>query len=229
MLGSLDINLVSIIILRSIILTLFGTFLLSKWLRAEKRFYSDFPFIMAITMFILVGAKIFDLFLYEYFSDLNFEKYTTEDPVLLWLPKTRWLLMTFNTLPLLYLMLIIWFNESTKTRSAIFASFTIFWTVYIITVPVFSFLKNSIMFLILPIAILSAFTYFWVFQHKRMPKVHGLIAGISWIAYILSTFIRPILSEIGDPPWGLYWVAEVIDLIIWSAMGLAFIIKPHYS
>jgi len=51
------------IIIREIVLMFLGCFLLYKWFKAEKRFYTDLPFLMAISIFILIIAKGFDILL----------------------------------------------------------------------------------------------------------------------------------------------------------------------
>lgn len=218
------------IIIREIVLLILGLFLFYKWIKSEKRFYTDLPFLMALTTFILVLAKAYDLYLFNLFGDYEFELYFTADPVLIWFAKARWLLMLANTVPMVGLLLSIWLADYDKNYLyLLLLVFISFWTIYIAIVPTFELIKNIHVFLLLPIIILSIMTYLFLYKHKRLPEVHSLIISIAWVAYLISSFLRTFFLTIGDPPWGIVWVSEIFDLIIWAVMTLGFIIKPRYS
>lgn len=218
------------IIAREIVLIFLGFFLLNKWLKSEKRFFTDLPFLMALTTFILIVAKAYDLYLYNLFGDYNFEIYIATDPVLIWYAKIRWLVILANTVPMVGLLLSIWMADYDKKY--LYLTLIIFissWTIYIVVVPTFGLIKDIHVFLLLPIILLSIITYLFLYKYKRLPEIHSLIISIAWIAYLISSILRPFLMTIGEPPWGLVWVSELMDLIIWCIMTLGFVIKPNYS
>ncbi len=218
------------IIAREIVLIFLGFFLLNKWLKAEKRFYSDLPFLMALTTFILIVAKAYDLYLYNLFGDYDFEIYIATDPILIWYAKIRWLVILANTVPMVGLLLSIWMADYDKKY--LYLTLIIFissWTIYIVVVPTFGLIKDIHVFLLLPIILLSIITYLFLYKYKRLPEIHSLLISIAWIAYLISSILRPFLMTIGEPPWGLVWVSELMDLIIWCIMTLGFVIKPNYS
>lgn len=218
------------IIAREIVLIFLGFFLLNKWLKSEKRFFTDLPFLMALTTFILIVAKAYDLYLYNLFGDYNFEIYIATDPILIWYAKIRWLVILANTVPMVGLLLSIWMADYDKKY--LYLTLIIFissWTIYIVVVPTFGLIKDIHVFLLLPIILLSIITYLFLYKYKRLPEIHSLIISIAWIAYLISSILRPFLMTIGEPPWGLVWVSELMDLIIWCIMTLGFVIKPNYS
>jgi len=217
------------IIAREIVLIFLGFFLLNKWLKSEKRFFTDLPFLMALTTFILIVAKAYDLYLYNLFGDYNFEIFIATDPILIWYAKIRWLLILANTVPMVGLLLSIWMADYDKKY--LYLTLIIFissWTIYIVVVPTFGLIKDIHVFLLLPIILLSIITYLFLYKYKRLPEIHSLIISIAWIAYLISSILRPFLMTIGEPPWGLVWVSELMDLIIWCIMTLGFVIKPNY-
>lgn len=217
------------IIAREIVLIFLGFFLLKKWLKSEKRFFTDLPFLMALTTFILIVAKAYDLYLYNLFGAYNFEIYIATDPILIWYAKIRWLLILANTVPMVGLLLSIWMADYDKKY--LYLTLIIFissWTIYIVVVPTFGLIKDIHIFLLLPIILLSIITYLFLYKYKRLPEIHSLIISIAWIAYLVSSILRPFLMTIGEPPWGLVWVSELMDLIIWCIMTLGFVIKPNY-
>ncbi len=217
------------IIAREIVLIFLGFFLLNKWFKAEKRFYSDLPFLMALTTFILIVAKAYDLYLYNLFGNYDFEIYIATDPILIWYAKIRWRLILANTVPMVGLLLSIWMADYDKKY--LYLTLIIFissWTIYIFVVPTFGLIKDIHVFLLLPIILLSIITYLFLYKYKRLPEIHSLIISIAWIAYLISSILRPFLMTIGEPPWGFVWVSELMDLIIWCIMTLGFVIKPNY-
>ncbi len=226
---NVDPLLILTIIAREIVLIGLGSFLLFKWFKAEKRFITDLPFLMALTTFILVVAKAYDLYLYNFFGDYDFSLYFTEDPNIIWYGKIRWLIMMVNTVPLVGLLLSIWMADYKKKYFyLILITFISFWTIYIVLVPSFEYLKNVNAFLLLPVLILSIITFLFLYRNKRLPHVHSLIIAIAWIAYLISSILRPFFLTIGEPPWGIAWISEILDLIIWSIATLGFVIKPKY-
>jgi len=217
------------IIAREIVLVFLGFFLLNKWLKSEKHFFTDLPFLMALTTFILIVAKAYDLYLFNLFGGYDFEIYIAIDPILIWYAKIRWLLILANTVPMVGLLLSIWMADYDKKY--LYLTLIIFissWTIYIVVVPTFGLIKDIHVFLLLPIIILSIVTYLFLYKYKRLPEIHSLIISIAWIAYLISSILRPFLMTIGEPPWGLVWVSEIMDLIIWCIMTLGFVIKPQY-
>ena len=218
------------IIIRMIVLVILGSFLIYKWLKSEKRFFTDFPFLMALSTFILVIAKAYDLYLYNFFGDSDFDLYFTVDPILIWYAKVRWLIMMINTIPMIALLLSIWMADyEKKYYYLILIVFISFWTIYFVIAPTFEYIKNIHLILLLPVIILSIVTYLFLYKYRRLPEIHSLIIAIAWIAYLISSLLRPLFYTIGEPPWGIIWVSEIMDLIIWSVMAMGFIIKPNYS
>lgn len=228
---NIDSKLVIAIIVREIVLILLGSYLMLRWLKAEKRFFTDFPFLMAVTTFILFVAKLYDLYLFNYFGDLDLNAYFIDDPNILWLAKARWLLMLANVVPMISLLLSIWLADyDKKYLYAIISVYVGFWTIYFIVVPSFDLIRNVHYILLMPLIFLSILTYFFLYKNKRVPEIHSLILAIAWILYLISSIIRPtILISIGDPPWGMSWVGEILDIINWIIMTLGFVIKPKYQ
>ena len=225
---TIETNLYLAIISRVAVLGLLSVYLLRRWYASEKRFFSDFPFLIGISMAILAAAKLYDLWIYDYLGTQNIEVMTEQDPVYLIIGKIRYLLIIGNILPLFTIMLLIWFRENTKVRISSVVIFVAFWIFYILLAPNYTYLKNALLYMLLPLCLLSVITYFFLYKNKRLPEIHSLIIGIAWIAYIFSSLVRPILMEMGSPPWGLTWIAEVIDLVIWAVMTIGYVVKPPY-
>lgn len=229
--GNVDILLTVAVIFRVIVMAGLGIFLWSKWIRSDKRFISDLTFLMGLTCLILVAGKLYDLYLYNYFGTTNL---VTEDPGEILLAKFRWILMVANITPLVSILSKIWLEGYAKERVSIFqyvipGGIAGAFIIAIMLITEFDQLQIMTPLIVFPMALLSFITFAFLYKNKRLPSVHSLIACIGWLAYLISSFVRPVLTGMGEPPWGLAWVAEIIDMIVWGIIAIAFIIKPNYS
>jgi hypothetical protein len=211
--------------IRAFIVLGFSIMLLIQWLKSEKRSIRDFKFLFALQFFFLCCAKIFDIYLTYTMGSLQ----VLSDPSNLPILKVRWTLMIANIIPVFSMLVFVWFYKNIKKQISFNAIFIVVSLLLIFLAPSYVFLQGLLVFMLLPIVILSIITFFNLHKHRRLPQFNSLMMAVSQILYLIMQIVRPILvsSTIGHE--FNYIITESIEIVIWILMGLCFIIKPRFT
>lgn len=206
-----------IVPLRVVIFLLCGLVLLKSWLVSKKRYFSDFPFVLALMFLTLFVGKCIDLYIVvnftrsstsaEYFTVLSF----------------RYVILAINTVEMLFSVLIIWNRPRVLVNLGIIAGYSAVWIVWLLSAKDFSSLSRSL-YLVAPVLILVVATFVFTYFQKRLTsKFNSLHVTIGTVVYVVSQLLRPALANIGGGEWGLSWICEVIDLVGWLFIFWGFI------
>ncbi|UYP48710.1 hypothetical protein NEF87_004995 [Candidatus Lokiarchaeum ossiferum] len=217
-------------VLKIVALSLLGYFLINKWKRQSKKYYTDFPFLMSITFFGYALAKIYDLCLYYIFRDTpDLELLTEFDPTLLIIVKIRFVLCPVLVIaPYLVLMMMIWFQDRVRTQKIIGVSWIILSLLSIIVVQNYSQILIVNALVAFPIILLSIISFFVLNHQKKLHEINSLVLAIAWSLYVCTQLLRPLWITLGSGTWGLTWVGELVELLTLVMIGIGFIIPANY-
>lgn len=204
-----------------------------RWSRQEKRYLSDFPFLMGITFVMYAVGKIYDLLVYYYLSDGQPFQDLSEinSPYGLELIKIRFFFSPLLVIiPYIIIMLEIWMGEKLKWQVIITSSFSASSITAILICQTYSqLLLVNASISVVPV-LLSVISFFLIYKKKRMPEINSLLIAIGQLMFIIFQFIRPIWATLGgDPVWGLTWVAEIVETIPLILNGWGFLTPAPYA
>jgi hypothetical protein len=211
--------------IRAAIVLGFSIMLFIQWVKSEKRSIKDFKFLFGLQFFFLCCAKIFDIYLTYTMGSLE----VLSDPSNLPILRARWILMVANIIPVFSMLVFVWLYKSMKKQIILNSIFIVVSLLLILFAPSYVFLQGLLVFMLLPIVVLSIITFFNLHKHRRLPQFNSLMMAISQILYLIMQIVRPILvsSPIGHE--FNYIISESIEIVIWILMGLCFIIKPRFT
>ncbi len=224
----IDTDLLIVMLIRIAFLFAGGGYLFYKWAKAPRRYFSDFPFLMGISFSALGASKVFDIVLYSMFLDVNYANLAVWDERLVF-GYVRWLMMLVVSAPLLYANLKVWAADHPRLRLFLVGAHTVGFAILILLSQSFAALNALTSWLILPLALITILTFLFIYKQKRLPNVHGLLVGMGWLGYVFSSYIRPTLMRVGNPPWGLVIIAELLDLVMWVIIFFGFVLKPKFA
>jgi len=222
------------IITRILILGLMSFFLYRKWLRQEAIYISDAYFLFASFFGIFTWAKVYDLIYNPAIISGLFDT-----GFILLLVKIRFFIIIANLMPILYIGLdavLVYINMNTnkdmkkkqfnRLRLRVILIFVLITISVIVLAPTLGFL-NLVSPLITIVSFVSiAFMFLFMYKNKRLSQANGLIIGIAFICFIVSSLIRTILISTN-----IYYsiIAEIIDIGVNLLMFTGFITKPKYA
>lgn len=208
-----------------------GFFLLNKWKKQSKRYFTDFPFLMSLTFFIYALGKIYDLILYYIYRNtpVMADLYELGDFVVL-IVKMRFILSPVVVIfPFLILMMIIWFGEKKKLQIFLSSTWFLLSIISILVARTYSQLLLINAIVAFPTILLSIISFFILNKQERLPEINSLILAFGWIAYVGVQLIRPVWSTLGTGNWGLTWLGELVEMATLIIVGIGFMIPARYG
>jgi hypothetical protein len=223
-------------VIRILILAIMSIILFNKWFKQEAIYTSDAYFLFALFFMILTIGKIYDLF-YNILliSDL------IDESVLLFLVKIRYVIVTINILPVLYIGLqammtltSVYIKELTKRQfNRIRLWMVILFSAVVLTIiiiaPSVTSLIRVLPYFTFAIFIALAIMFLFMYKNKHLSQANGLIIGIAFFAFIGSNIFRSIFSVSAMSEPSLFFVIEGLDIIVNTMMFIGFIRKPKYA
>ncbi|MBY9005775.1 MAG: hypothetical protein KGD63_03370 [Candidatus Lokiarchaeota archaeon] len=222
-----------IILFRIVIFGSFTLFLLRKWFKQEAIYTSDAYFLFALFFIILIVGKGVDLLIsLIYLGELYNPIY------MLIFFKIRYMIITINAIPLLYLGLEVLMNifdiyikkisklQFNLVKISIVSVFFLFNSILILNSPnledILGILPIITTLTMVGIIILFALMY----KIKRLSQAHGLIISLGFLFIIFSHMLRPSLTI----DFNIYMLisAEMIDQLLYIIIFIGFIKKPPY-
>jgi hypothetical protein len=223
------------VIFRTIFAAMFSFYFFYKWFTQEVIYPSDAHFLFGLYFFLMTFGKINDLFIYlgrpsELSSDILFMFF-----------RIRFFLMVVNSFPLLYIGLEALFmilgiyitnfnrNKFNILRISIISSIAIFIFILLIIAPGIDFILNApILPIIAGLTMLGIVVMFiYMYKKQRLSQVHGLIIGIGFLFFIISSIFVQILNRTENP--GYILLAEIVNTIVYSVVLIGFLKKPNFS
>ncbi len=220
---SLPINLMSVMLVRISILSVFSCMLLVQWYKSSNRSFKDFKFLFGLQFTFMLISKITDLIIYEVIGSIDNLK---SDISYLMLTKFRWTLMISTITPVFSMMVFIWFNKDRRKQIIANTSFIVGSLLMILLASDYTSLQVITTVMILPLMIMAIFTFLNLHIHRRLPKFNSLLMTFAYFIYLISQLLRPVITGTGD---NNIWISELIEAVTWLMMGLSFIIKPRFA
>lgn len=220
---SLPINLMSVMLVRISILSVFSCMLLVQWYKSSNRSFKDFKFLFGLQFTFMLISKITDLIIYEVIGSIDNLK---SDISYLMLTKLRWTLMISTITPVFSMMVFIWFNKDRRKQIIANTSFIVGSLLMILLASDYTSLQVITTVMILPLMIMAIFTFLNLHVHRRLPKFNSLLMAFAYFIYLISQLLRPVITGTGD---NNIWISELIEAVTWLMMGLSFIIKPRFA
>ncbi|MFX1317990.1 MAG: hypothetical protein ACFE9D_00955 [Promethearchaeota archaeon] len=191
-----------------IILFALGFLLLIRWFRAERRFYTDIPFLFAIGFFILAGAESVDVLIHSGLLP----------PFDLFTYKIRAAFTAISLAFFLYPTLLIWVSERRRLRDMTPIIYIILVLLIVALTPTELLLRLLLIPFMLVVYVGFTISFFAAWMMGRLAEVHGLIISIGGTVTILGQILKVFL------PITLVWVSEVIEIlgliILWAGLNI---------
>lgn len=195
-------------LVKVIILFALGLLLLIRWGRAERRFYTDIPFLFALGFFILAGAESVDVLIHSGLLP----------PFDLFTYKIRAAFTAISLGFFLYPTLLIWISERRRTRNLIPIIYIISVLLIILVSPTEQLLRLLLIPFMLVVYIGFTVSFFLAWMWKRLTEVHGLLISIGGTVTILGQILKVFI-----PPT-LVWISEVVEIfgliILWGGLNI---------
>jgi len=147
-----------------------------KWRRQSKRYFTDFPFLMALTFGFYGLGKLLDTFLYYYFrNEVSLGSLATvEVPNAFLLTKVRFVLSPILVvIPFTILMLEIWFVDRKRLQVAIGSIWTVLSFASVIIFQEYNQLLISNALISLGPILLSIVTFIIILKNRRLPEINA--------------------------------------------------------
>ncbi|TXT63109.1 MAG: conserved membrane protein of unknown function [Promethearchaeota archaeon] len=195
------------ILIKILVVSLIGLYLIKKWFSQEEQYFSDLPFLTGIFFLVLVPAKFLDL-LYYY---LNFQ---IPADFLLLLIKMRFILAILNLLPMLYLsieMILIYLslnerfksirnkNKFKKIQKLCLILILIIESIVLLIAP-----SYNVIIAIYPfISVISFLIIIWmfIFAHRsnRLSEINPITVAWGFIIFLITSIFRALGTNLLDP------------------------------
>ncbi|WP_371802016.1 hypothetical protein [Candidatus Lokiarchaeum ossiferum] len=217
--------------LKIITLLCISGYLFFNWLHQEKRYYSDFPFLNAITFIIYAIGKGIDMYVYVKYQNVsNLNEIYTQDIYIEILFRIRFIVSPILVvLPYLILMTIIWLNEKPRLRVILSSLWFIVSITLVMVAKTYAHMLLINQIVAFPVIILSIISFAILHYNKRFPQINSLLLSIGWFLFAVSQFLRNFWQDLGSGVWGLTWIGELIEFGTLIIIGLGFIIPAFYS
>ncbi|MHA1229263.1 MAG: hypothetical protein ACTSRP_08665 [Candidatus Helarchaeota archaeon] len=197
-----------------------GIYLLKEWIKLEKKYTSDLPFLMGISVLFLIPGTIIDI---------NVIIFSIE-PCFIY--NIRYSLDLIAIQLILGAMLSIWMSSKVKIRYTIVISASVLFITVLMLLPSdVIYLDIAAAIITLPTLISMIITFMFTYFTKRLRNVNGLLISIAAIVIIIGSIIRPFLKTIAISPimpYGLSWFTNLTLIIGWFLMYFGLKLRPSY-
>ncbi len=200
-------------ILKVIVIATCGGFLLYRWQKAERHFFTDLPFLFACAFFLLAAGEAVDATFHSGIAtyELIFFQF-------------RALFIGLGIIFILYATVTVWFVERRLLGNLLIVLFTVLFFIAIILATTMELVRLYAMPFLLVGYICLLATFLIAYLLKRLPDVHGLVICIGGAIGMVGQFLKTPLEGLG-----IMWVSELIDLLGIIILALGLVIKPGYS
>jgi len=200
--------------------------LYKKWHRASPRYFTDLPFILALTYVILIYDRMDSILGLSGIMPIT--------------TLTQLLNIMGFAIALginLLIMLTIWIPKRKKLRVAFMVAWLALWIPLIIifmgTIGEPDTLHALFLVMSFPTIILLTITWYFCYFQKRLSVINPLLVGIGMTGVILGILLRVYFSIIGNPIGyvftDLHWIAILVDIVSYSIMLIGFSREMSYS
>lgn len=186
-----------------------GYVLLRQWIKSEKRYYSDLPFLLGLAFSLMAVFSSFDVLWVLYI--VPYETFANQILIVI-----QYAMMTVVIVILFISMMNIWFEKKPKLRKTVIS-------VWSVVIPLgffigiflnYEIIMALIAFFALPTFLLLGVTFLFAYSQKRLGNIHPLYVGIGALIGMLSYVFHMIFTELGVPYVDIYTTLSFIGLFI---------------
>jgi len=200
---------------------LIGAYLLKEWMKLEKKYTSDIPFLMGVGIMFLIPGTIIDQLVMLGFIG----------PGIMY--NVRYALDLICTQLILGAMLSVWMASRVKLRYIIIIVASIISTIVFLILPSDVILLDLASAIItLPCVLSLIITFMFTYYTRRLTNVHGLLISLAAIIVLIGNFIRPLLKSTAVSPimpYGLSWITNLTIIAGWIVMYFGLKLKPEFN
>jgi hypothetical protein len=223
-----------IILIRIINFVLFSSYLYVKWFKQEVIYTSDGFFLFAVFFNIFIFGKLFDVLTYISYASDQIGPF-----LFLFVVKIRYFIIILEAIPLLFIGLEVVVNyiklnvksmspkQSKRLRFGIILTFLSLMSILIILGPNLVFILTLLPILVFGTILGIVIMFLFMYKMKLLSQANGLIIGIGFIFFMISSILRSILSAQFNPSFII--ISEIIEMSIFFVIFLGFIKKPNYT
>jgi hypothetical protein len=198
-------------LIKVIIMFALWALLLIRWMRADRRFYTDIPFLFAWGFFILACAESVDVIFHSELMPYAMDLITY---------KIRAGLTASSLVFFLFPTARIWISENRLAPPIISLIYLILIQIVIVIAPAEDILLILVMPFMLVVYIGFTASFFLAWLWKRLPDVHGLLMSLGGTVTIIGQISKIILPV-------LY--AEILEVSGLLILWLGLMVKPGYA
>ncbi len=206
-------------------------FLLFNWWNQEKRYYTDFPFLNALTFMVYAIGKGIDIFVYVKYQNVqDLNEIYTQNLFIELIFRIRFIISPILVvLPYLILMTIIWLNERPKLRVIICSLWFLISIISVGLAKTYAHMLLINQLVAFPVIILSIISFGIMHYRQKLPQINSLMLAFGWSLFAISQFLRNFWQNLGSGTWGLTWIGELVELGALLIIGLGFMIPAPYA
>ncbi len=227
---------VLIICLRMAVLIFMSSIMFNRWLKAEKQFYSDIPFLFGIFFTILVFGKALDM-LY------NLMYFTASPETFTLIYKIRYIVAILTLIPLyaLSLEVILYILASYKDKERLnsrkyrnklkYIILSIIIVIELLAIILFLDVNSSRYILpaiVIPSILIMAIIFAFTYKNKLLNQVHSLLLCVAFFLYLGSQLLRPLAQTMLGLTASYIFLSELVDLVIFILIFIGLLITPKY-
>jgi hypothetical protein len=203
-------------LIKFFVLTSMGIILFSRWYRSKRRFFSDFPFLMSISVIFIAIGEVMDVFVNSGLGVYTLEFY-----------RIRVGLVIIAMLPVLYMTVLIWLSDHIRAGKIFMAIFAIISLSVVATLPTIDHTRLVGVLFLLVIIVPFIITFSWAWYLKRLPDIHSGLVVLGILILLSGQLFKGIGGFMGLYSW--LWFAEILDLIGFSVIVVGFMVKPGWA
>jgi len=197
-----------------------GVYLLKEWIKLEKKYTSDLPFLIGIGILFLIPGTIID----------QLVMVNLIGPSIIY--NIRYALDLICTQLIFGAMLSVWMASKVKLRYIIIILASIISIIVLLLIPTNVILLDIASAIItLPAIISLIITFLFTYYTKRLTNVNGLLIALAAITIFIGNIIRPILKITAVSPimpYGLSWITNLTIIFGWVLMFFGVKHKPTH-
>ncbi len=193
-----------------------STLLFWKWGRAERRFYTDFPFLIALAILFIAFGECMEIIVHSGLAVFTLELF-----------KLRASITGISMLMILFIIIRIWLAENMRIGWVLMAIFAITFFTAIALAPTMELAQLFAIAFLPIIMIVFVITFLWAWRLRRLPDVHSLVLVLGVIILMTAQVIKAVLQVIGLAY--LVWITELVDLLGYTILATSFLIKPGWA
>lgn len=220
----------SFVAIRTGLFAAMAAYLLVRWRQKPDRFYTDIPFLMAVSFLVMAVVKSIDLALL--FSEaarnpVMTDPTTPEELQAFYLLKTRYYLIVFPVAIYVFVLGRVWLYGRKKLQYGLTLAYSALLSLLVLPARNYLELTSALPLFVVPLLIFGI--SFLLLHYKRsLSQVNCFLLGAGFVAYFVSSLARPLIqSGTGSILAGLI-LPELVDIVVWTVIFASFLVKPGY-